>query len=77
MEQINPFLMYFTIACGTTVCGVLYWMIVENLAKVKYKFVLSFILSVILTPVGAWIISLVLKAWQLRKELKQLNGSAA
>ena len=76
MDHINPLLMYFTVASCATINGVLYWMAVENLHKVKYKFVLASILSLFLTPFGAWVVSLAIKALQLRKENIQLNKLA-
>ena len=77
MEHINPLLLYIAASTGATACGLLYWMAIENLGKVKVKYALTFSLSMFLTPFGAWVVSLVLKACQLRKELNQLNKSAA
>jgi hypothetical protein len=77
MVHLNPWLIYFAGAACATGSGLVYWMAIENLVKVKSKFVLVFILSLFLTPLGAWIISLIFKARQAIKELKQLNESAA
>jgi hypothetical protein len=77
IEHINPLLLYIAVSACATVYGLLYWMAIENLGKVKFKYALTFILSMFLTPFGAWVVSLVLKARQLGKELKQLDKSAA
>jgi hypothetical protein len=77
MEQINPLLLYLMASAGATICGLLYWMAIDNLGKIKGKYVFTFILSLFLSPFGAWVVSLVLKARQLRKELRQLNKPAA
>jgi len=40
-----------------TVCGILYWMSMENMRVKRYKVIHVFLLSLFLTPVGAWIVS--------------------
>ncbi len=77
MEHLSPLLLYFLITSGATVNGLFYWMAVENLGKIKLKFVFTLFLSLLLTPFGAWVISLIFKTRHLKKELKQLNESAA
>ncbi|MDR3666607.1 MAG: hypothetical protein P4L35_07185 [Ignavibacteriaceae bacterium] len=76
MEHINPFLIYFSFTTSATISGVLYWMAIDNMQKVKYKFVLALFLSLLLTPFGAWVVSIALKALQLRKENIQINKLA-
>jgi hypothetical protein len=77
MENTNPWLLYLLGSAGATVSGLLYWMAIENLANVKGRYVLTFFLSLFLTPVGAWVVSLVVKARQLTKEFKKIEKPAA
>jgi NhaP-type Na+/H+ or K+/H+ antiporter len=77
MDGLNPLLKYFLATSAATAMGLLYWMAVANLEKYKMKFVLALLLSLLLTPAGAWIVSLILKARQLSKEIQRMNASAS
>jgi hypothetical protein len=75
METIQPAFQFFTITILATIGGILYWMAVDNLNYLKSRFVLSSALSVVLTPFGAWAVSVFIKAMHLR-ELHQVSKSA-
>ena len=75
METMHPAFQFFTITILATIGGILYWMAVDNLNHLKSKFVLSSALSVVLTPFGAWAVSVIIKAMHLR-EKTQVGTSA-
>ena len=66
METIHPSLQFFTVTVLLTIAGILYWMTIENLNHLKSRFVLSVALSIILTAVGAWAVSVFIKAMSLK-----------
>ena len=66
---MNPVFQFFTVTVLATISGILYWMSVNNLDHLKSKFVLSACLSVILTPFGAWAISVFVKAMHLKEHV--------
>jgi len=75
METMHPAFQFFTMTILATLGGILYWMAIDNLNHLKSKFVLASALSVILTPFGAWAVSVFIKALHLR-EKTQLGTSA-
>jgi len=75
METMHPAFQFFTMTILATIGGILYWMATDNLNHLKSKFVLASALSVILTPFGAWAVSVFIKAMHLR-EKTQLGTSA-
>ena len=77
MENLDPILRYFAYTATATMAGFFYWLSVENLGKRKNKFVYALLLSFFLTPVGCWVVSLIIKAKDLRVELKRLDDTAA
>jgi len=54
-------LMYFALTVGCTAAGLCYWMAVETMQRKGFKVYWVFILSILITPFGAWIVSLALK----------------
>ncbi|MFA6541291.1 MAG: hypothetical protein WCT99_06780 [Bacteroidota bacterium] len=65
MESILEALKYLLISAGATGCGILYWMAMENMKYKKYTSFHVFVLSLLLTPLGAWIVSTFLRAGEL------------
>jgi hypothetical protein len=78
MEITNFLLIYLLFSAGATVCALFYWMAVENVQPSNSKqaehkkLILIFIISVLTTPVGAYIYSLFFK---LRKAAPLLKNS--
>ncbi len=64
---MHPAFQFFLLTIVATMSGILYWMTVDNLNHLKSRFVLSASLSIILTPFGAWAISVLIKAMHLRQ----------
>jgi hypothetical protein len=54
-------LMYFILTASATATGLCYWMAVQNMHRKGFKVFWVFIVSLLITPFGAWIVSLVLK----------------
>ena len=50
-------LMYFMLTCCATVIGVCYAMALETLRRKNLKLFWAYILSILVTPVGAWVVS--------------------
>jgi hypothetical protein len=61
METIPAVLKYLLIGSTSTVCGILYWMAMENMRYHRFRTFYIFTLSFLLTPVGAWVISVILR----------------
>ena len=57
MSTIPMYLTMGLMSASGTVCGILYWMAMENMREKKYKVIHVFLLSLFLTPIGAWIVS--------------------
>jgi multisubunit Na+/H+ antiporter MnhG subunit len=57
MDAIPPVLRYFAMTSTATLSAIFFSLAVENWKNSKYKYVLAFIASLLLTPVGAWVIS--------------------
>ena len=66
---MNPVFQFFTVTILATISGILYWMSVNNLDHLKSKFVLSASLSVLLTPFGAWAVSVFIKAMHHKEQV--------
>lgn len=54
-------LMYLLLTASATGAGLCFWMAVENMQRKGFKIFWVFILSILITPFGAWIVSLVVK----------------
>ena len=54
-------LAYFMLTASATAAGVCYAMAVETIRRKGFKLFWVFVLSLLITPFGAWIVSLVLK----------------
>jgi hypothetical protein len=79
MDSIPDFLKYFLANAGATLSAIFYWMAVENMQpleikqKVHQKLALVFILSLLITPVGAWIVSAI---FRIRKIVPTLSDAS-
>jgi hypothetical protein len=54
-------LMYFALTASATAAGLCYWMAVQNMHRKRFKLFWVFIVSFLITPFGAWIVSLAVK----------------
>ncbi len=67
MDSFPTILIYFLLSAGATACGIFYWMAIENMqpqevkSSTRRKLAHVFLLSLIFTPFGAWIISNIVK----------------
>lgn len=61
MESIPLFLRYLLVGSTGTMCGIFYWMAMENLHEQRFRTFYVFALSLLLTPVGAWVVSTILR----------------
>ena len=67
MGSIPILLQYFLFNAVATVSGILYWMSIENMQPVEQKrkdhkkLVFVFILSLLISPVGVWIVSTIIR----------------
>jgi hypothetical protein len=68
-------LMYFALTAVATAAGLCYWMAVEAMHRKGFKVFWVFILSILITPFGAWIVSLALK--EAAKPEKHLEETIA
>ncbi len=59
--QMLDFLVYFLCTAFATACGVCYWMAVENTQRKGFKAYWVFVFSFLITPFGAWLVSLILR----------------
>ena len=66
-------LQYFGMTMGVTFSAILFSLAVENWRESKYKYVYAVIASVLLTPMGAWVISTIIKINSLEKTLKTVS----
>jgi hypothetical protein len=57
MEQVPPALQFFFMTSAATVAGVLFMISVENMSGYKYRYVLAVVSCLLLSPIGAWVIS--------------------
>ena len=76
MDAIPVSLTYFLANVGGTVGAIFYWMAVENLQPLEIKqkdhkkLALVFILSLLITPVGAWVVSAIIRMRKIAPTLK-------
>jgi hypothetical protein len=61
MESIPDMLKYLLFSAGATVSGILYWMSIENMKSSSHKLFYVFLLSLFLTPAGAWVVTTILR----------------
>lgn len=71
MEFPIDVLFYFLSSTGATLCGVLYWMSVQNMGDRHYKLLHVGLLSIFLTPVGAWVVTSLVRMGDLSQKLKE------
>jgi hypothetical protein len=76
MDSLPEFLKYFLANAGATMTAIFYWMAVENMQplevkqKVHQKLGLVFILSLLITPLGAWVVSSIIRIRKIAPTLK-------
>lgn len=58
---IMDILMYFALTAFATAAGLLYSMCLENMQRKGFKTIWAFLLSLLVTPFGAYLASLVLR----------------
>ena len=59
--RLVDILMYFVLTCVATMIGVCYAMAVETMQRKNYKAFWIYILSILITPVGAWLVAMIVK----------------
>lgn len=64
-------LFYFLSSTGATLCGIMYWMSVQNMGDRRYRLLQVGILSIFLTPVGAWVITSFVRMADLSRKSKE------
>jgi hypothetical protein len=67
MDQIPAPLYYLLMTSSATVVGVLFMITVENMAGYKYRYVLAVASFLLLSPIGAWVVSWFVKMGMLRE----------
>jgi len=76
MESLPDILKYFLANAGATLSGIFYWMTIENMQpldmkqRIHQKLAFVFILSLLITPVGAWVVSSILRVRKIAPTLK-------
>jgi hypothetical protein len=65
MEGLHPVLRYLTFTSISTLSGLFYWFAAENLREHKHRFVLALGFSLVISPLGAWFVSVLLRAGHL------------
>jgi hypothetical protein len=76
MDSIPEVLKYFLANAAATMGAVFYWMAVENMQpleikqKVHQKLALVFILSLLISPFGAWVVSSIIRIRKITRTLK-------
>ena len=71
---MHPAFQFFMATILSTISGILYWMAVDNLNHLKSRFVLSAGLSVIVTPFGAWVVSVFIKTMHLKNNQPDISA---
>ena len=61
MENIQTLLSFLAVTIGVTLSGIFFSLATENWKEAKYNYLYLVITSVLLTPIGAWLISLYIK----------------
>lgn len=70
MEFPRDVLRYFLTSIGATISGILYWMSVQNLGDRRYKLLHAGLLSIFLTPFGAWVVTSLVRMRDLSRSMK-------
>ena len=76
MDSIPEVLKYFLANAGVTMSAIFYWMAIENMQplevkqKVHQKLGLVFILSLLISPLGAWVVSAIIGIRRIAPTLK-------
>ncbi len=76
MDSIPLVLKYFLFNAGATISGILYWMAIENMQPIELKqtehkkLVFVFILSLLITPIGAWVVSTIMRLVKISPMIK-------
>lgn len=79
MESLLDLLKYFGLNAGATFAGILYWMAIENMQPVELKqkehqkLSVVLVLSLLFTPIGAWVISTIIRIRKIALTLKSTN----
>ena len=79
MDSVPAILQYFIFTVGATMTGVVYWLTIENLQPLQpqprkfEKLWLAAVLCVLISPLGAWVVSSVLKIRSTVPTLKDTN----
>lgn len=68
---MNVILLIILALCSSTALGLLFWMALKNFESLSNNLTYVIVLSLFLTPAGAWFVSLVYK---LNESLKGLKG---
>ena len=68
MEQIHPFLRYLAMTSGLALTGIMFSLAVENWKESKYKYVYAVAATILLTPIGAWFISTIIRIKSLQSK---------
>ena len=58
---MNEILLIFLALCSSTALGLMFWMALKNFESLSNKLTYVILLSLFLTPVGAWFVSLFYK----------------
>ena len=66
---------FFSATGILTLMGIMYWMTTENLGHLKSRFILAAALSFILTPMGAWAVSTIIKAMTITQNNTNVSPS--
>ena len=73
MENLHPILRYLAKTSGLALTGIMFSLAVENWKESKYKYVYAVVATILLTPIGAWAISTIIriKSLQSKNSVKQ------
>ena len=59
--RLLDILMYFMLTVSATACGVCYAMAIDTIRRKGFAWFWAIVLSVLITPFGAWIVALILR----------------
>ncbi|MGD0036415.1 MAG: hypothetical protein ABSC53_03880 [Bacteroidota bacterium] len=68
MENLHPILRYLAMTSGLALTGIMFSLAAENWKESKYKYVYVVIASIVLTPLGAWVISTIIRIKSLQSK---------
>ena len=80
MGSIPSVLAYFAANAIATLAGMLYWMAVENFQRLEakqkthHKLALVLVLSLLISPMGAWVVSIVVRLRKIAPTLKETSN---